>query len=69
MGKKKLAAIIAAGAAVVVVLVIVLVNLLFGGGEMKNPIAPKDAQFAAGTTINGQDVSGLTAEQAKVFVY
>ena len=65
MGKKKLAAIIAAGAAVVVVLVIVLVNLLFGGGEMKNPIAPKDAQFAAGTTINGQDVSGLTAEQAK----
>ena len=65
MGKKKLAAIIAAGAAVVVVLVIVLANLLSGGGETKNPIAPKDAQFAAGTTINGQDVSGLTAEQAK----
>ena len=63
MGKKKLTAIIVAGVAVIAVLVVVLISLLGGG---KNPIVEhKEAQFAAGTTINGQDVSGLTAEQAK----
>ncbi len=64
MTKKKLTAVIAACAVVVVVLAVVLISLLTKGNT-NNSSVKKDAQFAAGTTINGQDVSGLTAEQAK----
>lgn len=62
MTKKKLTAVIAACAVIVVVLAVILISMLTKGDS--NTAEP-DAQFLAGTTINGQDVSGLTAEQAK----
>jgi hypothetical protein len=64
MGKKQLTAVIAAGVAIVVVLAVILVSMLTGGNKSAVEVA-QDAQFVTGTTINGQDVSGLTAEQAK----
>ena len=64
MTKKKLTAVIAACAVVVVVLAVILISMLTKG-DTSHSAVNKDAQFVTGTTINGQDVSGLTAEQAK----
>lgn len=60
MSKKKFIGIIAAALCVVAILAVALVVLLRDTG----PDSPSDQLFLSGTTINGQDVSGLSAEDA-----